>query len=150
MVCEARSKPVHLKPLSCCRITPAGVDVKHDAGIYICSIKGVVPLLNCCRSLGAGATLELFCGSSLLLRRRDGARVRANIPPQPAMLHELVRQGQWDKAVRLARLVQLLAATVAAYLAKNKASHAWRRSAQVNAGMHHAAGLYAPAVLLTA
>jgi hypothetical protein len=37
------------------------------------------------------------------LRRRDGARVFASITPQPVLLHDLVRQGRWDKAVRLAR-----------------------------------------------
>lgn len=55
------------------------------------------------RAIGAGASLDLFAGSCLTLRRKDGARVCASIAPQPAMLHDLVRQGQWDKAVRLAR-----------------------------------------------
>ncbi|WIA18978.1 hypothetical protein OEZ85_003645 [Tetradesmus obliquus] len=54
-------------------------------------------------AIGAGASLDLFAGSCLTLRRKDGARVCASIAPQPAMLHDLVRQGQWDKAVRLAR-----------------------------------------------
>lgn len=47
--------------------------------------------------------MELFTGSTVALRQRDGARVFASITPQPALLHDLVRQGKWDKAVRLAR-----------------------------------------------
>ncbi|KAF6258571.1 intraflagellar transport protein 80 [Scenedesmus sp. NREL 46B-D3] len=54
-------------------------------------------------AIGAGASLDLFAGSSLMLRLRNGAHVCASIAPQPAMLHDLVRQGHWDKAVRLAR-----------------------------------------------
>jgi hypothetical protein len=56
-----------------------------------------------CSNIGAGTSLDLFTGSSLTLRRRDGARVFASTTPQPAMLHDLVRQGKWDKALRLAR-----------------------------------------------
>lgn len=37
------------------------------------------------------------------MRRRDGARVFAATMPQPSLLHDLVQQGKWDKAVRLAR-----------------------------------------------
>jgi hypothetical protein len=56
-----------------------------------------------CSNVGAGTSLDVFAGSRLALRRCDGARVFASIPPQPVLLHELVRQGRWDKAVRLAR-----------------------------------------------
>jgi hypothetical protein len=56
-----------------------------------------------CSSVGAGTSLELFTGSRVALRQRDSARVFASITPQPALLHDLVRQGKWDKAVRLAR-----------------------------------------------
>eukprot|EP00879_Flechtneria_rotunda_P009285 GHRR01009720.1.p1 GENE.GHRR01009720.1~~GHRR01009720.1.p1 ORF type:complete len:478 (+),score=231.72 GHRR01009720.1:1464-2897(+) len=54
-------------------------------------------------SVGAGTTPDLFAGSTLLLRRRDGARVCVGLSPQPLLLHELARAGQWEKAVRLAR-----------------------------------------------
>lgn len=47
--------------------------------------------------------MDMFAGSRLTLRKCDGARVFATIPPQPVLLHDLVRQGRWDKAVRLAR-----------------------------------------------
>lgn len=65
-------------------------------------------LLRCAArsNIGACTSLDLFTGSSLRLRQRDGARVFASTNPQPAMLHDLVRQGKsdkWDKAVRLAR-----------------------------------------------
>jgi hypothetical protein len=78
----------------------------HDKHHASCSpARGAAKLLRllCCRAIGAGASLDLFAGSCLTLRRRDGARICASIAPQPAMLHDLVRQGQWDKAVRLAR-----------------------------------------------
>jgi hypothetical protein len=54
-------------------------------------------------SLGSGASLSLFSGSSVLVSRPDGARVFCSVPSLPALLHELVRQGRWDKVVRLAR-----------------------------------------------
>ncbi len=55
-------------------------------------------------SLGpAGVTIELFAGAVLLLRRGDGACMHVAASPQPALLHLLAKQGQWDRAMKLAR-----------------------------------------------
>jgi hypothetical protein len=50
-----------------------------------------------------GARVTGFFGGQALVTRADGAHVSAWVPPHPAMLHDLVRRGAWDKAVRLCR-----------------------------------------------
>ncbi|KAK9814722.1 hypothetical protein WJX72_010508 [[Myrmecia] bisecta] len=55
---------------------------------------------------GKGAVIQGFSGSRCTLRRSDGAEVAAGVPPYPLMLHQLVAQNQWDRAVRLCRFVK--------------------------------------------
>ncbi len=52
-----------------------------------------------------GAHVTGFFGGKVLVARGDGAAVAAWVPPHAAMLHGLVRKGQWDRAARLCRFV---------------------------------------------
>lgn len=55
---------------------------------------------------GKSAQIQLFAGNRCLVRRSDGVLVSAATSPYPAVLYEMVRKQQWDKATRLCRFIK--------------------------------------------
>lgn len=74
---------------------------------------------------GKAAHISLFAGSRCLIRRGDGVLVGAATSPYPAMVYDMVRKQQWDKAVRLCRFIKdpTMWATLAAMAMATKELH---------------------------
>ncbi|EFJ41230.1 intraflagellar transport protein IFT80 [Volvox carteri f. nagariensis] len=55
---------------------------------------------------GKSAQIQLFAGNRCLVRRSDGVLVSAATSPYPAVLYDMVRRQQWEKATRLCRFIK--------------------------------------------
>ncbi|KAG2494842.1 hypothetical protein HYH03_007082 [Edaphochlamys debaryana] len=55
---------------------------------------------------GKSAQIQMFAGNRCLVRRSDGVLVSAATSPYPAVLYDMVRRQQWDKATRLCRFIK--------------------------------------------
>jgi len=58
--------------------------------------------LTSCRS----SPLSSFFGTTITVRRADGALLTSTVPPYPAMLYEYVDAGRFKEAVRLCRFIK--------------------------------------------
>lgn len=47
-----------------------------------------------------------FIGNTITVRRSDGTLIQNYVPPFVSALYQLVRDGQWDQAIRICRTIK--------------------------------------------
>lgn len=56
--------------------------------------------------LGRSALIVRFIGNTITVRRSDGTLIQNYVPPFVSALYQLVRDGQWDQAIRICRTIK--------------------------------------------